>query len=111
MSPPKANKNLRIDPHAISPLVGLDALPAGFLFCVNMYSFGGMRCYVAIPAECLSMCFEVLGVGQCPYLIHDAIHRQLHYSQTNFEFTDIEDLPVLIEIFSHYKCEWRHFDA
>lgn len=105
------NESLCLEPGGVVPLVGFDALPDGFRFQVNMHQFGGMRCFVSIPVACLVECFSVIGVGLCPLLIHEAIYKQVHLKQVSFSWMCGDDLPVLIEVFSKYRCHWEHFDA
>lgn len=105
------NDFMAVDAGEIMPLVGFGSLPRSFRFKVRMYPFGKSRCFAIIPIECLSECFDALGVGQCPKLIHEAIYQQLHLLQIDIHFAGEEDLPVLIEVFSRYRCEWQHFES
>lgn len=104
-----AELNIRADDYMV--LLGFHNLPPGFRFKLNMYRFGEMRCFVALTKDCLSECFEIMGVGQCPKLIHEAIYEQLYHGQISLRFAHEDDLPHLIECFSRYPCEWQHFDA
>jgi hypothetical protein len=98
------------DPEKIIPLVGFSALPPAFRFKVNMYQFGQARCHAVVSVRCLSEVFEAVGVGQCPYLIHQAIHDQLHMKQVSLTFCDSGDLPTLLEVLSKHETVWMHFD-
>lgn len=92
------NKALNVDPATVVPLVGLDSLPEGFLFRVNLSGFG-QRGFAIVDGEFLEQWFQVAIGDICELMMHEYIFQQVNYGQISLcsSGDDLADyLPMLV---------------